>query len=196
MQGTWVCSLVRGRPTCREASKPMRHDYGACIPNCGRPGVRILRCTTREWHGEKPKHCNGEQLPLTLTPRKAHTKQHPAQPKKKNGLCNAGCQLLTKELRSHMPRAIKPMHLWQRSHVAAPWPSAVKEVISKIIIHYSTVSYLAIILFPACSHLTLQLWSRFPPGKGHMFTLVWGSLLVDVTALLALLVSHGARWTV
>ena len=30
MQGTWVQALVREDPTCRRATKPMRHNYWAC----------------------------------------------------------------------------------------------------------------------------------------------------------------------
>ena len=30
MQGTRVRSLVREDPTCHGATKPMRHNYGAC----------------------------------------------------------------------------------------------------------------------------------------------------------------------
>ena len=30
LQGTWVRSLVRENPTCRGATKPVSHNYGAC----------------------------------------------------------------------------------------------------------------------------------------------------------------------
>ena len=30
MQGTWVQALIREDSTCREATKPMRHNYWAC----------------------------------------------------------------------------------------------------------------------------------------------------------------------
>ena len=31
MQGTWVRALIREDPTCRGETKPVRHDYGACV---------------------------------------------------------------------------------------------------------------------------------------------------------------------
>ena len=31
MQGAWVRALVWEDPTCSGATKPMRHNYGACI---------------------------------------------------------------------------------------------------------------------------------------------------------------------
>ena len=36
MQGTWVQALVREDPTCRGATKPVRHNYRACAlePAC------------------------------------------------------------------------------------------------------------------------------------------------------------------
>ena len=30
MQGTWVRAMVREDPTCRGATKPVRHNYWAC----------------------------------------------------------------------------------------------------------------------------------------------------------------------
>ena len=37
MQGTRVPALVREDPTCRGATKPVRHNYWACAPRAGAP---------------------------------------------------------------------------------------------------------------------------------------------------------------
>ena len=31
MQGTWVRALIREDPTCHRATKPVRHNYSACV---------------------------------------------------------------------------------------------------------------------------------------------------------------------
>ena len=60
MQETWVWSLMREDPTCREATKPMSHDHRACARwtwvwvNSGcwwwtlRPGVLCDSCSLKE----------------------------------------------------------------------------------------------------------------------------------------------------
>ena len=73
MQGTWVRSLVREDPTCRGATKPVRHNYWACalepmshnywahVPQLLKP-VRLepeLR-NKRNHCNEKPAHRNKE----------------------------------------------------------------------------------------------------------------------------------------
>ena len=37
MQGTWVRSLVQEDPTCRGATKPVRHNYWAGVPQLLKP---------------------------------------------------------------------------------------------------------------------------------------------------------------
>ena len=73
MQGTWVRALVREDPTCREATKPVHHNYWACaletvghnywarVPQLPKP-VRlepVLR-NKRSHRSEKPAHRNKE----------------------------------------------------------------------------------------------------------------------------------------
>ena len=73
VQGTWVRSLVQEDPTCRGATKPMRHNYWACAlepashnywahepqllkPMCLEP----MLCNKRSHCNEKPTHHNEE----------------------------------------------------------------------------------------------------------------------------------------
>ena len=57
MQGTRVRALVREDPTCHGATKPVRHNYWACVPQllslCCRarePQLLSPRATTTEAH--------------------------------------------------------------------------------------------------------------------------------------------------
>ena len=73
VQGTRVRALVQEDPTCRGATKPMRHNYWACAleptrhnywarvpqllkPTCLEPELR----NKRSHRNEKPTHCNKE----------------------------------------------------------------------------------------------------------------------------------------
>ena len=73
MQGMWVRALVQEDPTCRGATKPVRHKYWACAlepgshnywarmaqlwkPACLEP----VLCDKRSHRNEKPAHCNEE----------------------------------------------------------------------------------------------------------------------------------------
>ena len=73
MQRTWGRALVREDPTCRGATKPVRHNYWACAlepmshsywarapqllkPKCLEP----VLLNKRSHHNEKPAHRNGE----------------------------------------------------------------------------------------------------------------------------------------
>ena len=61
MQGTRVQSLVREDPTYRRATKPIRHNYWACVLQLLKP-VRlepVLR-NKRSHRSEKPVHHNEE----------------------------------------------------------------------------------------------------------------------------------------
>ena len=86
MQGTRVQALVWEDPTCRRATKPMRHNYWACAlepmshnnwacmpqllkPSCLEPVLR----NKRSHHNEKPVHRNEEQPPLAATRESPHT---------------------------------------------------------------------------------------------------------------------------
>ena len=73
MQGTRVRALVREDPTRRRATKPVRHNYGACAlepashnywahePQLLKPALLepVLR-NKRGHRNEKPMHCNEE----------------------------------------------------------------------------------------------------------------------------------------
>ena len=87
MQGTWVWSLVWEDPTCRRATKPVRHNYRARVmqllkPACLEPMLR----NKRSHHNEKPAHCS-EELPLLAATRESPctaTKTQCRQEEKKN----------------------------------------------------------------------------------------------------------------
>ena len=80
MQGTRVQALVQEDPTCRGATKPVRHNYWACtlepvshnywarVPQLLKPThlEPVLR-NKRSHCNEKPVHCNKEQPLLTST---------------------------------------------------------------------------------------------------------------------------------
>ena len=80
IQGTRVLALVWKDPTCRRATKPMRHNYWACTlepvshnywvcaPQLLKPTrLEPVLCNKRSHHYEKPAHCNGEWPPLATT---------------------------------------------------------------------------------------------------------------------------------
>ena len=73
MQGTRVWALVREDPTCREATKPVRHNYWACaleparhnywahVPQLLKPAcLEPTLCNKRSHRNEKPAHRNEE----------------------------------------------------------------------------------------------------------------------------------------
>ena len=72
-QGTGVRALAREDPTCRGATKPVRHNYWACalelachnywacVPQLLKPMcLEPLLHNKRSHHNEKPVHCNEE----------------------------------------------------------------------------------------------------------------------------------------
>ena len=79
MQGTRVQALVREDPTCRGATKPVRHNYWACAPesascNYWAHMLQLLKparlepvLNKRSHRNEKPAHCNEDWPPLAST---------------------------------------------------------------------------------------------------------------------------------
>ena len=67
MQGTWVQSLVQEDPTCRGATKPMRHNYWACA----------LEPVSHNYWAHAPQllkpACSRARVPHLLSPRAATT---------------------------------------------------------------------------------------------------------------------------
>ena len=61
MQGTRVRALVWEDPTCRRATKPMRHNYWARVPQTTEPAhlEPVLR-NKGSYRNEKPAHRNKE----------------------------------------------------------------------------------------------------------------------------------------
>ena len=61
MQGTWVRALVREDPTCLGATKPVRHNYWAHVPQLLKPVcLEPVLCNKRSYRSEKPAHRNEE----------------------------------------------------------------------------------------------------------------------------------------
>ena len=68
MQGTRVRALVREDPTCRGATKPVRHNYWAHEPQLLKPAcLEPMLRNKRSHHNEKPAHRNEEWPRLTAT---------------------------------------------------------------------------------------------------------------------------------
>ena len=95
MQGTQVWALVWEDPTCRRATKPVRHNCWACalepashkywarVPQLLRP-VRLepVLHSKRSRRNEKPAHHNEEWTPLSTTREEpARSNEDPMQPK-------------------------------------------------------------------------------------------------------------------
>ena len=61
MQGTRVRSLVWEDPTCCRATKPVRHNYWACVPKLLKPMcLEPVLCNKRSHCNEKPAHRSKE----------------------------------------------------------------------------------------------------------------------------------------
>ena len=80
MQGTRVRSLVWEDPTCRGATKAMRHNYWAHVPQLLKPAH------LEPMLHNKRSHRNEEKPPLAATRESPHTatKTQRSQKKKKN----------------------------------------------------------------------------------------------------------------
>ena len=70
MQGTWVWALVREDPTCRGATKPVRHNYWACALEPAShnywahvPQLLSPRATTTEAHAPRARAPQQEKPP-------------------------------------------------------------------------------------------------------------------------------------
>ena len=77
VQGTRVWALVREDPTCRRATKPIRHKHWACALEPTR--LELVPHKRRSHHNEKPVHRTEEQSLLVATresPRTAMKTQH------------------------------------------------------------------------------------------------------------------------
>ena len=62
MQGTWVRALVQEDPTCRRATKPMRHSYWSLHSRAREPQLLSSRATTTE--ARKPRaHAPQQEKP-------------------------------------------------------------------------------------------------------------------------------------
>ena len=82
MQGTQVRALVQEDLTCRGATKPMHHNYWACVPRLLSPRATTAEAcvprapwstTERSHSNEKLVHHNKEQPPLVTTRESPHT---------------------------------------------------------------------------------------------------------------------------
>ena len=58
MQGTWVRALVREDPTCHGATKPVRHNYWAHVPQLLKPVHLEPVLHNKRSHRSKPMHRN------------------------------------------------------------------------------------------------------------------------------------------
>ena len=63
MQGTRVQALVQEDPTCRGATKPVRHNYWACEPQLLSP-----RATTTKTHAPRDRAPQQEKPPQWEAP--------------------------------------------------------------------------------------------------------------------------------
>ena len=95
-QGTRVWSLVREDPTCRGATKPVCHNYGACalepmshnywahVPQLLKPAhLEPVLHDKRSHRNEKPVHCNEEQPLLAQLGKASMQQQKPNTAKNK-----------------------------------------------------------------------------------------------------------------
>ena len=88
MQGTRVQTLVREDPTCRGATKPVRHNYWACalepvshnywahVPQLLKPAcLEPVLCSKRSHGNVKPVHRNKKSSPRSPQVEKARAQQ-------------------------------------------------------------------------------------------------------------------------
>ena len=68
MQGTRVWALVREDPTCRRATKPMRHNYWACA----------LEPTSHNYWAHVPQLLKPARLEPVLRNKRSHCNEKPA----------------------------------------------------------------------------------------------------------------------
>ena len=63
MQGTQVGALVQEHPTCREATKPVRHNYWACTLEPVSHNYWSQWATTTEAHAPRARALQQEKPP-------------------------------------------------------------------------------------------------------------------------------------
>ena len=63
MQGTWLPALVGEDPTCRIATKPMRHKYWACVLEPASHNYWSLQATTTEARAPTARAPQQEKTP-------------------------------------------------------------------------------------------------------------------------------------
>ena len=73
MQGTWVRALVREDSTCHGATKPVHHNYWACVPQLLKPAS--LRSATREATAMRSPRTATKSSPYSPQLEKARTQQ-------------------------------------------------------------------------------------------------------------------------
>ena len=88
MQGTLVLALVQEDPTCRGATKPVRHNYWACMPQLLKPGHPRAHALQQEkppqWEARAPQR---RVAPAHRQLEKAtRSNKDPTQPKKETWL--------------------------------------------------------------------------------------------------------------
>ena len=75
VQGTWVRSLVQEDPTCRGATKPVRHNYWARVPQLLKP-TRLEPCSaTREATAMRSPRTTKKSSPRSPQLEKARVQQ-------------------------------------------------------------------------------------------------------------------------
>ena len=68
MQGTQVRALLREDPTCRGTTKPVCHNYWACVLQLLKPTLlELVLHNKRGHHNEKPAHHHKDWPPLATT---------------------------------------------------------------------------------------------------------------------------------
>ena len=78
MQGTWVQALVREDPTCRGATKPMRHNYWACA----------LEPARHNYWAHVPQLLKSARLEAVLHNKRSHRNEKPVQQRRANAAKN------------------------------------------------------------------------------------------------------------
>ena len=81
IQGTRVWALVREDPTCRGATKPVRHNYWACVPQLLSLRSRACKPQLLKPTRLEPMLCNKR---IHRSEKPAHHNKDPMQPKIKN----------------------------------------------------------------------------------------------------------------
>ena len=82
MQGTRVRALVQEDPTCRRATKPLRHNYWACAPEPTSRNYWSLRASaTKEATARRSPRTATKSSPSGSSRQPKHSNEDPTQPK-------------------------------------------------------------------------------------------------------------------